>query len=49
MRNGVRLAGDAQFDGEFLREGTPLLDRWRGWLANGGEKLPRSFKAAGDG
>ena len=29
------------------REGTPLLDRWRGWLANGGEKLPRSFKAAG--
>ena len=47
MRNGVRLAGDAQFDGEFLEEGTPLLDRWRGWLANGGEKLPRSFKAAG--
>ena len=25
-------------------EGTPLLDRWRGWLANGGEALPRSFK-----
>ena len=47
VRNGVRLAGDAQFDGEFLEEGTPLLDRWRGWLANGGEKLPRSFKAAG--
>ena len=34
IRNGVRLAGDQQFHGVYLREGTPLLDRWRGWLAS---------------
>jgi len=44
IRNGVRLAGDQQFHGVYLREGTPLLDRWRGWLASGGEALPRPAK-----
>ncbi|KOO25789.1 VCBS protein [Chrysochromulina tobinii] len=44
IRNGVRLAGEQQFHGVYLREGTPLLDRWRGWLASGGEALPRPAK-----
>ena len=44
IRNGVRLAGEQQFHGQYLREGTPLLDRWRGWLASGGEALPRPAK-----
>lgn len=44
IRNGVRLAGEQQFHGVYLREGTALLDRWRGWLASGGEALPRPAK-----
>jgi len=44
VRNGVRLAGDQQFHGVYLREGTPLLDRWRSWLANSGEALPRASR-----
>tara|TARA_B100000513_G_scaffold123109_2_gene54532 strand:+ start:2520 stop:5243 length:2724 start_codon:yes stop_codon:yes gene_type:complete len=44
ITNAVRLIGEQQFNGSYLVEGTPLLDRWRSWLANGGEALPRGVK-----
>lgn len=44
IKNAVRLIGEQQFNGTYLVEGTPLLDRWRSWLANGGEALPRTAK-----
>lgn len=50
VRNNVRLIGDQQFHGTFLVEGTPLLDKWRSWLANGGDALPRTRREiAGNG
>jgi len=49
VRNNVRLVGDQQFHGTFLMEGTPLLDRWRGWLANGGAALPSNMPPVSGG
>jgi hypothetical protein len=51
VKNAVRLLGDEQFHAQYLIEGTPLLDKWRGWLAAGGETLPRISPpvAAADG
>mmetsp|Transcript_48403 Transcript_48403/g.104896 ORF Transcript_48403/g.104896 Transcript_48403/m.104896 type:complete len:882 (+) Transcript_48403:189-2834(+) len=46
VKNNVLLVGDQQFNGTFIVEGTQLLNRWRGWLANGGESLPRSASVA---
>mmetsp|Transcript_30071 Transcript_30071/g.93935 ORF Transcript_30071/g.93935 Transcript_30071/m.93935 type:complete len:897 (-) Transcript_30071:175-2865(-) len=40
IKNAVRLVGEEQFHGQYLVEGAPLLDRWRSWLAAGGEALP---------
>ena len=40
VKNAVRLVGEEQFHGQYLVEGAPLLDRWRSWLAAGGEALP---------
>ena len=49
VKNAVRLSGDEQFHGQYFVEGTPLLDKWRGWLAAGGEALPRIAPPLGAG
>ena len=47
IKNGVRLAGEQQFDGTYMLEGMPLLDKWKRWLGSGNERLPRVNRPLG--
>jgi len=47
IKNGVRLAGEQQFDGSYLMEGTPLLEKWKRWLGGANERLPKVNRPLG--
>ena len=47
IKNGVRLAGEQQFDGSYLMEGAPLLEKWKRWLGGANERLPKVNRPLG--
>ena len=47
IKNGVRLAGEQQFDGTYLMEGAPLLEKWKRWLGGANDRLPKVNRPLG--